>query len=102
MKCKKCGKEIIGEIQRYCPECKKKLEMQKMSEEKAAPQPTIPTISKKVSKKKEKQTKPPAKHSQDSKKRKLRVGRIIFTLLLLVIIFIVSYYIGCYIVPLML
>nr|WP_302598636.1 hypothetical protein [uncultured Cellulosilyticum sp.] len=104
MNCKRCGKEIVGEIQRYCNECKREVrgeEPVKTLEKEAYRE----TISKKEEKMVcEEIVSPPAKEEEVSQKKEKKhrifsLGYILLVIFIIALTFLASCVVGFAIGP---
>lgn len=122
MNCKRCGNEIIGEIQRYCNECKKELNGEpkekkgftkifrkenKVEETKTEPVETVKQEEvrqaevKKTEMKQEKVKQEEIKEVEEKCKRSLlaTIGYILFVIVIMAVVFLGSIMIGFSIGP---
>ena len=91
MNCKRCGNEIIGEIQRYCNDCKKELNGEPR-EKKGFTQTEVKQSEMKQEKVKQEET----KEVEEKRKRSLlaTIGYILFVIIIMTVVFLGSIMIG--------
>lgn len=87
MNCKKCGKEIVGEVKRYCNECKS---------DSIETRETEPSQKEKKSKKAPKEKEPKEKAPRS---KVFTLGYVLLIFLVIVITFFLAYKIGFTIGP---
>lgn len=96
MKCKKCGKEFEGEIQRYCNVCKGTAVSTHVIEEK---EEEITNTKKAKKKAKAKQETVTTKEQKTKRSPIFTIGYVLLVLLIMIIVFGVSIVIGFSIGP---